>query len=169
MAREMGGRDNQPKRRGGSFRAIGAELPKLARPVLGKRGLGEAQLLMHWEAIVGPELAEDARPERLSFAKGERAHGTLRLRVAPGAALELQHQAPVVIERVNAFLGYPAVARLAFVQAPLPPARPRPVAPRPLRPDEQEALVRRVETVDDEELRAALERLGAAVLRAEDA
>jgi hypothetical protein len=168
MTRDMGDRDNQPKRRG-SFRAISAELPKLARPVLGKRGLGEAQLLMHWEAIVGPELAEDARPERLSFRKGERAHGTLRLRVAPAAALELQHQAPVIVERVNAFLGYPAVARLAFVQAPLAPIRPRPSPPRALRADEQETLAKRIQGVDDEELRAALERLGAAVLRAEDA
>jgi hypothetical protein len=168
MAREMGDRDNEPKRRG-RFRAIGAELPKLARPVLGKRGLGEAQLLMHWEAIVGPELAEEARPERLSFQKGERAHGTLRLRVAPAAALELQHQAPVIVERINVFLGYPAVARLAFVQVPLTSLRPRRAPPRPLRPEEQEALAKRLEAVDDESLRAALERLGAAVLRAEDA
>jgi hypothetical protein len=168
MARDMGDRENQPKRRG-SFRAIGAELPKLARPVLGKRGLGEAQLLMHWEAIVGPDLAEEARPERLSFHKGERAHGTLRLRVAPAAALELQHQAPVIVERINAFLGYSAVARLAFVQAPLAPVRRRAAAPRPLRADEQEALAKRVGAINDEELRAALERLGAAVLRSEDA
>jgi hypothetical protein len=168
MAREMGDRDNEPKRRG-RFRAIGAELPKLARPVLGKRGLGEAQLLMHWEAIVGPELAEEARPERLSFHKGERAHGTLRLHVAPGAALELQHQAPVIVERINVFLGYPAVARLAFVQGQPISVRPRRPPPRPLRPDEQEALAKRVEAVDDEALRTALERLGAAVIRAEDA
>lgn len=168
MAREMGDRENEPKRRG-RFRAIGAELPKLARPVLGKRGLGEAQLLMHWEAIVGPELAEEAQPERLSFRKGERAHGTLRLRVAPGAALELQHQGPVIVERINVFLGYPAVARLAFVQGPLASVRRRPAPPRPLRPEEQEALAKRVEAVEDETLRTALERLGAAVLRAEDA
>jgi hypothetical protein len=168
MTREMGERENRPKRRG-SFRAIGAELPKLARPVLGKRGLGEAPRLMHWEAIVGPELAEEARPERLSFQRGERAHGTLRLRVAPAAALELQHQAPVIVERVNAFLGYPAVARLAFIQAALPALRRRPAPPRPLRPEEQAALAKRLEAVDDGELRAALERLGAAVLRAEDA
>jgi hypothetical protein len=168
MAREMDEGDKQSKRRG-SFRAIGAELPKLARPTLGKRGLGEAQLLMHWEAIVGPELAEEARPDRLSFPRGERAHGTLRLRVAPAAALTLQHDAPVIVERINAFLGYPAVARLAFVPGALSPLRQRASAPRPLRAAEKDALARKVAGVDDEELRAALERLGAAVLRAEDA
>jgi hypothetical protein len=168
MARDMGEGENQPKRRG-SFRAIGAELPKLARPTLGKRGLGEAQLLMHWEAIVGSELAEETRPDRLSFSRGERAHGTLRLRVAPAAAVTLQHDAPLIVERINAFLGYPAVARLAFVQTPVPPLRRAPLPPRKLRAEEKEALAKQVAAVDDEELRAALERLGAAILGAKDA
>ncbi|MBX6368635.1 MAG: DUF721 domain-containing protein [Rhodospirillales bacterium] len=168
MAREMGDREDQSKR-GGGFRAIGAALPRLATPVLGKRGLGEAQLLLHWEAIVGAELAEDARPERLSFPKGERSRGTLRLRVTPAAAPTVQHDAPLIIERINAFLGYPAVARLSLVQAPPASPRARPAAPRPLRPEERKALAERVAPVGNEELRAALERLGAAVLRAEDA
>lgn len=166
MAREMGNGEDQSRRRGG-FRAIAAALPGLAAPVLGKRGLGEAQLLMHWEAIVGAELAEDARPERLSFQKGERSRGTLRLRVTPAAAPTVQHDAPLIIERINAFLGYPAVARLSLVQA--PPPRRAPAAPRPLRPEERKALAERIAPIGNEELRAALERLGSAVICAEDA
>jgi hypothetical protein len=168
MAREPDDREGRGKRRG-SFRAIGAELPKIARPILGKRGIGEAQLLLYWEAIVGPELADEARPERLAFQRGERSHGTLRLRVSPAAALELQHQAPIIIERVNAFLGYPAVGRLSYIQVPLKPSRARPPAPRPLRADEQKALADKVSGIQDEALREALERLGAAVLRTRDA
>jgi hypothetical protein len=165
---EMDDRENPPKRRG-KFRAVATELPKITRPILGKRGLGEAQLLLYWETIVGAELADSARPERLAFERGGRTHGTLRLRVAPAAAVEIQHQAPVIVERVNAFLGYPAVERVSYVQAPLTSSRTRPVAPRALRPEEQEILERKVAAVDDEELRAALERLGAAVMRSGDA
>ena len=93
----------------------------------------------------------------------------MKLRVAPAAAVALQHEGPVIVERINAFLGYPAVARLAFVQVPLAPARPRAPAARPLRAEERDALAEQVKGVADEELRAALERLGAAVRRAEDA
>lgn len=168
MAREMGDREDQSKR-GGGFRAIGAALPGLAAPVLGKRGLGEAQLLLHWEAIVGAELAEDARPERFFFQRGQRSRGTLRLRVTPAAAPTVQHDGPLIIERINAFLGYPAVARLSLVQAPPTSPRARPAAPRPLRPEERKALAERIAPIGNEELRTALERLGAAVLRAEDA
>ena len=46
--------------------------------------------------------------------------GVLKLRAAPGAALELQHRAPLIIERINLFFGRAAVTRLALVQGPLP-------------------------------------------------
>ena len=48
--------------------------------------------------------------------------------MTPAAALELQHRAPLLIERVNLFFGRPAVTRLILVQGPLPlsaaPSRP---------------------------------------------
>ena len=57
----------------------------------------------------------DARP-----ADGEeREPGTLVLRVEGPAAIEIQHLADVICERVNRFLGWRAVARLALRQAPL--------------------------------------------------
>lgn len=151
--------------RRGRTRAIGAELGPILRPILGKRGLGEAQLVTEWEAVVGPELAAYARPDRLTFPHGERRDGTLRLRVAPAVAIELQHREPLIVERINAFFGYRAVARLAFIQAAAaPPPAPSAPRPRPLRAEEHERLAKRVETVDDAELRAALERLGAAII-----
>lgn len=151
--------------RRGRLRAIAAEVPRIAQPVLGKRGLGEAQLVAQWAAIVGAELADQLSPDRLSFPRGERREGTLRLRVASGWALQVQHREPQLIERINAFFGYRAVAKLALVQAPPasagPPARP---APRPLAAGEHQALDRRLEDIEDPALREALRRLGAAVI-----
>jgi hypothetical protein len=152
------------KERRGSMRAIGAELAPIIRPILGKRGIGEAQLIAEWDAIIGADLAAEARPDRLTFPPGERRDGTLRLKVGPAVALELQHREPLIIERINAFFGYRAVARLAFVQSALP--KPKPPAPtqRPLSPAETTALAERVETVADPELKAALARLGQAII-----
>ncbi len=150
------------KRRGG-LRAIGAEIPRIAGAALGKRGFGEAQLVTQWEAVIGPDLAAKLSPERIAFPRGERRNGTLRLRVASAFATEAQHLEPVLIERINAFFGYGAVARLAFIQGPPLNAPPAPPRLRTLSADEQHAIDARVAGVADPELRIALTRLGTAI------
>lgn len=149
------------------MRALAAEVAKVAAPALGKRGFGAAQLITEWDSIVGSAWAEKVTPDRLSFPAGERRDGTLRVRVAAGLGPEVQHSAPLLLERINGFFGYRAVARLALVQG--PPARairrPRP-PPRPLAAAERQALDRRLADVADPALRDALRRLGEAVLGA---
>jgi len=159
---------NEARRRGeerrGAVRALAAEVPRIAGLALGKYGFGEAQLVTQWDAVMGSELAEKLAPDRLSFPRGERRGGTLRLRVAAGFALEAQHMEPLLIERINGFFGYAAVARIMLVQGPIAP-KPRPApAVRPLASSEQEALERRLAPIADPGLRAALGRLGAAVI-----
>jgi hypothetical protein len=151
--------------RRGRLRALAAEVPRIAGAALGKRGFAEAQLVAQWPAIIGESLAEGVTPDRLSFPRGERREGVLHLRVAPGLALEVQHREPVLVERINAFFGYRAVARLALKQgppahaaAPLPPQR------RPLKNEERQSLDQRLQGIEDAGLKAALERLGEAVL-----
>lgn len=147
------------------MRAIGASLPRIAKPVLGKQGLGEAQLIQEWPAIIGAELARHCWPIKLSFPRGQRRDGTLRLRVASALALEIQHREPVLLERINGYFGYRAVIRLALIQGP-PPLKEHavPRAPRPLEPTERQALDRRLDGIADPALRAALERLGSAII-----
>ena len=151
--------------RRGRLRAIAAEVPKIAGAALGKHGFAEAQLVAQWPAIIGETLAEGVSPDKLSFPRGERREGTLHLRVAPGLALEVQHREPVLVERINAFFGYRAVARLALKQGPsaraaarLPPPR------RPLKAEERQSLDQRLQGIDDAGLKAALHRLGEAVI-----
>jgi hypothetical protein len=157
------------EQRRGKMRALAGEVAKIAAPVLGKRGLAPAQLVASWSSIVGSEWAGKATPERLAFPQGERSDGTLRLRVAPGCATELQHRAPLLLERINGFFGYRAVARLVLVQGPpLNPAGPPPSRkPAPLAPEERAALDRRLLAIKDPGLREALRRLGEAVIGSE--
>ncbi len=150
--------------RRGSLRAIAAEVPRVAGAALGKHGFGEAQLVMQWPTVVGPELAEKLTPDRLTFARGERRQGTLRVRVVSGFALEAQHLEPVIIERINGFFGYGAVARILLIQVPPKPAARQAARPRALNSGEQRALETQLEAVADPDLRQALGRLGAAVI-----
>lgn len=114
-----------------------------------------------WAEIVGPALAAAAVPERLSA-------GTLTLACSGPVAMELQHLAPQIVERINAALGRVAVERLRFRQRPLPlpptPASPA-VRPATLPPAAAAALAPRLAAIADPGLRAALERLAGRVYR----
>jgi hypothetical protein len=150
------------EKRRGRTRVIGAMLPEIASRALGRNGLGEAELVQHWSAIVGERLAAGSTPRRLSFPRGARRDGTLRLSVASALALEFQHDEPVILERINGFFGYRAVTRLVLEQT-WTPRRDAPTRRPPLATAEREALETSVSTVADPALRAALSRLGAAI------
>jgi hypothetical protein len=142
------------------FRAVGVAASKLALPIVAKRGGGIlVRLKAEWAAIIGADWAAVTWPTALG------RDGVLKLRTGSGAALELQHRAPLLIERINGFFGRPVITRLALVQGPLPlPPLPSGAPLRALTPGEATALYERVSEIADPELRAALARLGRAVI-----
>jgi hypothetical protein len=89
---------------------------------------------------------------------------TLVLRVEGPMALEIQHSSDVILARVNRFFGWSAVGRLALRQAPL--SRRKQAAP--VAPPDPKSVAKIAETlsgIEDEQLKAALARLGAAIKR----
>lgn len=147
-------------------RALSRSLLKVTRPVLQKRGADYAALVAGWAEIAGPRLAGDTAVDRLARPRSG-GPGVLHLVVEPGLALEIQHVAPQLVERVNAYLGHAAVARLALVQRPVARAtRPRRAA-RLVQPDPQSRreAAQAVAGVADDALRDALARLGSHLLR----
>jgi hypothetical protein len=134
-------------------RAVGALVPALVKPAFRKRAPATAQVLADWEAIVGPAIAAVSVPRKL-FS------GTLAIACSGPLALELQHLAPQLIERINRHLGRVAVTRLRFVQdAPAPR-----IAVRPPRPAAVARARAAVAGLPEGDLRDALEALGRAVL-----
>ena len=85
------------------------------------------------------------------------------LRVEGPAAIEIQHQSAVICERVNRFLGWRAVGRIALRQAPLRRGERKTV--RAPDPDAAARIAATLGEVADEELRRGAGRLGAAVKR----
>ena len=86
------------------------------------------------------------------------------MRSTSAFAIELQHSAPQVIERVNTHFGWRCVGRLVIRQGPVH-SEIRKAAPA-TGPDEatRAAVAGTVAGIGDEPLRAALERLGLAVM-----
>ncbi len=159
--------------RGGGPRPLAASLGALSKRALGRRGFSEAGLITEWDAVVGPELAAASQPDRLTFPPGRRDGGTLRLTVAGPVATELQHLEPVVIERINGYFGYRAVERVLLVngtvRAPARRATADPASPaRAVDPAALARLETSLERVEDPDIRAALHRLGRAVLSGDD-
>ena len=153
-----------PARRPG-LRAVAATLPKVTRRALGKHGFAEGGLATEWPSIVGEHIAARCLPRKLALARpGKRAEGALTLRVEPGFATDLQHLSPLLIERINGYFGYRAIAKLTLHQGPIrSPRKPPPAPARPLSAEQEAALSKRLERVEDEELREAMERLGRAM------
>lgn len=150
-------------------RALGTVMPKAASPVLRKRGFAQGAIVGRWSEIVGPTLSTQCIPERLVFPRDGQAGGaTLHIRAAGAMALELQHLAPIVIERVNGFFGYAAVEKISLHQGPVPTNKSKP--PRPIRTlaaEETASLDAAVANTADPDLRAALRALGERVAQAQ--
>ena len=148
-----------PEREHRGFRAVGVAVSKVTVPIVARRGGGIlVRLKAEWPAIVGADWAEVSWPTALG------RDGVLKLRAASFAALELQHRAPLIIERINLFFGRAIVTRLTLLQGPLPLASGagRPVIPA-LSESEVKVLDQRLSDIADPDLRAALAQLGTAV------
>jgi hypothetical protein len=132
-----------------------------------RQGFASAELVTRWTEIAGAEIAACSEPIKIQWtrpAEGEeREPGTLILRVEGPAAIEIQHLASVILERVNRFLGWRAVARLALRQAPLRHDERKAV--RRLDPAAAARVAATLTSIGDDDLKQALGRLGAAIKR----
>ena len=137
------------------------EVQRIARPILGPRGFAGIDILAGWEAIVGEDLARGIQPEKLTFETDKRTGGTLHVKSAGGAfAMLFEHQRARVIERINTFFGYPAVAHIRIRQGSLHLSHQEQSQQRSLTVAEEAQLNARVATIDDSELREQAYRIG---------
>jgi hypothetical protein len=145
--------------------ALSRLLTRLLSPAARQRGFASVEVIEEWPKVVGPGLARRCHPVRLDFRRGSTTGGTLVLQASGGAALELQHAAPQLLERVNDYFGFPAAGRIRIVQMPLrpPPVAPAPPPRRPLTAAEESALASDVAPVGDSELARALAALGRSI------
>lgn len=156
--------------RGQGVRAIGDLMPEIGRTAFRRFGFVQSSVVTRWPEIVGPRHARVCSPEAIRFPPGEKAEGIMELVVLPAHAPLIQQVIPEIIERVNRFFGYRAVARVKLRQgAVTPPAENRPAAPPPsLKPIPLE-LGDSLRDIGDPELRTVLESLARSLTNSEAA
>ncbi len=136
-------------------------LPVVGGTAFRRFGFVQSSIVSRWKEIVGDRYAHVSAPDSIRFPQGKRADGTLTLTVTPAHAPMMQHVVPVIVERVNRFFGYAAVARVTIRQGEIARSAKAPVrrelAPVPLELGES------LRTVADPELKAVLEALARGV------
>lgn len=143
------------------------EIRELTKAALGVRGFSGVDILQNWEDMIGPDLAQGARPEKLTFERNARMGGTLVVKTAGGAfAMLFEHQKARVLERINTFFGYPAVAKIKIIQGSLKLQAPKKVVPeKKVSPEAIEELTQKVAGIEDETLRTATFEIGKELLK----
>ena len=133
-----------------------------------RQGFAARELVTRWADIAGSEVPAHSEPLKIQWPRPVEGQpqepATLVLRVEGPMALEIQHASDVILQRVNRFFGWSAVGRLALRQAPLS----RRDRPKPSSAPDAKAVAEVAESlsaVEDEQLRAALARLGASIKR----
>ena len=133
-----------------------------------KQGFAARELVTRWAEIAGPEISAHSEPLKIQWPRPVEGQpqepATLVLRVDGPMALEIQHASDALLQRVNRFFGWSAVGRLALRQAPLS-RRDRTPRSRALDPKSVAKVEETLSAIEDEELRAALARLGASIKR----
>jgi len=161
MVKAQRGKNNSEAPRQGRARSAGELVGNVGGAAFRRFGFIQSSIVSRWGEIVGERYAKVSSPESIRFPAGKKSSGVLTLIVQGAHAPVMQHLSPLIIERVNRFFGYPAVAKVAFQQgSPLPEKKetPRPQL-RPVPKDLGEGL----REIADPELRACLESLASRI------
>ncbi len=154
--------------RGGPAKAVSDLVPRIGRAAFRRYGFVQSSVVTRWPEIVGEDHAKVCAPEQIRFPPGEKSEGILQMVVMPAHAPLIQHVIPEIMERVNRFFGYRAVAQVRIRQGAVkpPPAQETKEAPS-LKPIPME-LGESLRDIGDPELRTVLESLARSMGAKED-
>jgi hypothetical protein len=123
MARPPRQDDPAPAPRRNRAQPIAADAQALGQRAFQRAGFSDSTLILHWEEIVGSDVAKLAHPLKLTDGP---SGGVLTLKAEAAASVFLQHESRALCDRINAYLGRPAIQRLRFVFGSVVSGLPRP-------------------------------------------
>ncbi len=158
------------------MKAVGKHFGKVVAKAYDRHGTAWAGLLTQWPEIIGQQMSAYCALEKITWPRNvsptttirsrhQKEGGTLVIKVAFGRALEVQHQTPQIIDRINAYYGYGAIAQVKIIQGSLKIRKPE--EKRQLQPLDQQtsnALDDQMGEIDDRKLKDALRKLAQGVL-----
>ena len=90
----------------------------------------------------------------------------LHVKVSSAAAVEFQHYKDTIIEKINSFFGYKAIADLRLQQNYIPKAKDNnKLNEMKISEEEKEIIKNEIDVIHDEELQKSIVNLGASIKR----
>ena len=152
---------------------IGDTLSRINKNYSSKFGKIEFLILSKWTQIVGSFFADHSEPDKISritedFNEFDEPiyKNFLHVRVSPAAAVEFQHYKDTIIEKINSFFGYKAIADLRLQQNFIPKAKVNnKLNDGKISAKEKEKIKNEIAVIHDEELQKSIVNLGASIKR----
>lgn len=136
----------------------------IINPIYKKQGFVEAKMILDWELIMG-DFAKFCVPEKIHFPYQKRTNGTLKIKTISAFAPEISYHEPIIIDKINRYFGYKAVAKLSISHLHMPPPRKIKTESVKVPPEQEEALKNSIADIKNPQLNEALYELGMAMLR----
>ena len=154
---------------------IGETLTKVNKNYSSKFGKIEFLILSKWAQIVGTFFADHSEPYKISRITEDFNEldepiykNFLHVRVSPAAAVEFQHYKDTIIEKINSYFGYKAIADLRLQQNFIPEKKPNKnisLFDQDLSEEEKESIRSEMDNIQDKELEKSIVNLGASIKR----
>ncbi len=156
---------------------IGETLNKINKKYSKQFGKDEFLIISKWPKIVGTFFANHSEPDKITSIKEGLNEfeepifiNSLHVKVSPAAAVEFQHYKNVILEKINSFFGYKAIADLKLQQNFSPKIFDKNSNTNVFKisDKEKELIKNEIEFIKDEELQKSIVNLGASINKRED-
>ena len=154
---------------------IGETLTRINKNYSSKFGKIEFLILSKWTQIVGSFFADHSEPDKISRITEEFNEfdepiykNFLHVRVSPAAAVEFQHYKDTIIEKINSFFGYKAIADLRLQQNFVPEKKTKRnvnIFDQDISEEEKASIKSEIDNIQDKELEKSIVKLGASIKR----
>jgi hypothetical protein len=151
------------KRRHSGTQSISWAVDQVSTKLYNARGFTQSALIRDWASIVGPSLAKMSTPRKIS--RQGKSGSMLHLDIYDsGLALQMKYEEPLILEKIATYVGHRSIKGLIMHQVPtafdLTPKEPW-QHETVLSEEADTNLNALLKDVDDEDLAAAIKRLGA--------
>ena len=154
--------------------ALSQLVGKVLEPAVARRAGMTLDLIKVWPELAGVEFAKKSCPIKIDWPRRVSDNdpfkpATLVVACESTSALFLQHRQAEIMDQVNLFFGFEAIARIRIVQKPVASSKPERVSPkRRLTNQQEEKLSELVEGIEDPDLKATVLKLGRGLILANE-
>lgn len=132
----------------------------ITKDLFQQHGFAVASIILDWSKIVGDQFAHLCTPEKITFPVHKKREGRLVVVASSAVAAEIAYLEPQIIDKINRYFGYPAVAKISVKHATIKKTAYKPKVKRTISP---ELVASHVQNIQDKQLQQALLDLGVGI------